>query len=369
MTASSYSSEQIFQNAREHLVLRASEALKPLVEFMELHERNDEEILEAIFEAIAYEKDAEAELGVYAYDQQQDLSLFGGNFVADKFSEMLYKFGVDLFNEIKSHGLYMRGFLPYQYLKHHGLDLVVSRLDIPTIQHRDEVANPVKKWPAWKPEIIVVRPTMLRNPSPPVILEQVYVPPQSAEPRHRSATPEETKELLEKLAVRDQAARIQDIIRRAKGVENDAVDEFEREMAKIFSNLYMKGDHTSPPGEQPDDSVSIKQPGRPHEELKGQDWSPAEHEDFQSIQDYYNRRPDMDQRSTMTRSELDDWLARMVKLKHRELAGGPAYQTGQRGIIDLVYRAQVLGFPEAIRELDEHIAKTVKVIEDDDPEA
>jgi len=347
------------------------------VEFMELHECNDEEILEAIFEAIAYEKDAEAELGVYAYDQQQDLSLFGGNFVADKFSEMLYKFGVDLFNEIKSHGLYMRGFLPYQYLKHHGLDLVVSRLDIPTIQHRDEVANPVKKWPVWKPEIIVVRPTMLRNPCPPVILEQVYVPPQSAEPRHRSATPEETKELMEKLAVRAQAARIQDIVRRAKGVENDAVAEFEREMADIFSQLKKDGDHTSPPGEQPDVSVSIKQPGRPHEQapldmnekFKGQDWSQAEHEDFRAIQEYYNRRPDMDERSIMTRSELDDWLARMVKLKHRELAGGPAYQTGQRGIIDLVYKAKVLGFPEAIQELDEHIAKTVKVIEDDDPEA
>ena len=334
MTASSYSSEQIFQNAREHLVLRASEALKPLVEFMELHECNDEEILEAVFEAIAYEKDAEAELGVYAYDQQQDLSLFGGNFVADKFSEMLYKFGVDLFREIQSHGLYMRGFLPYQYLKHHGLDLVVSRLDIPAIQHRDEVANPLKFGAqAWKPVIIpITSRTWPPKVSPIVIVPPSYAPPQSSEPR--------------------------------SGVRFDQVEAFEKEMARIFSNLYMKGDHTSPPGEQPD--ISIKQAGRPHEEYQAHDWSKEEQEDFRTIQEYYRSRPDMDERSIMTRSEVDEWIARMVKLKHRELAGLQTYQIGQRGVIDLVYNAKVLKDPQAILDLEAHLVKSIKIVEDDD---
>jgi hypothetical protein len=364
MTVSSSSSEQIFQTAREHLVLRASEALKPLVEFMELHECNDEEILEALFEAIAYEKDAEAELGVYAYDQQQDLSLFGGNFVADNFAELLYKFGVELFREIQSHHLYMRGFLPYQYMKRHGRDLVVSRLDIPSIQHRDETANPTVFNPVfgqmlWKPELRVVNSRTAGAPQPStiIILPPSYVPPQSCESRHRSATPEETQAVLKQMAEHRRAR---------EEAQRDTVEAFEAEVAKIFAGMNQRGDHTSPPGEGVHDDG---QPMDLHEKLAKRDWSPVEHEDFRAIQDYYNRRPDMDQRSIVTQSELKDWLERMVKLKHRELAGGPAYQVGQRGIIDLVYKAQVLGFPEAIQELDEHIAKTVKVVPDDDAEA
>jgi hypothetical protein len=74
----------------------------------------------------------------------------------------------------------------------------------------------------------------------------------------------------------------------------------------------------------------------------------------------------MDERSIMTRSEVDEWIARMVKLKHRELAGLQTYQIGQRGVIDLVYNAKVLKDPQAILDLEAHLVKSIKIVEDDD---
>jgi hypothetical protein len=197
-------SEALFKNLRANLVLQLSEALKPLIAFLEQHDGDEEDILQAIFEAIAYEKDAEAELGVFAYDSHQDLD------AADRFAGMLYKFGLELFKEFQTHQLYRHGFLPYQYTRRHGRDLIVSRLSVPEIMHRDQELRDVSF-------------------NPPVFGDLSYKPMATLAVRRASQPP---CEFLN---------------------EADAIKKFEQEMEAMFKGLKQNDAHAATP---PRDSTS-----------------------------------------------------------------------------------------------------------------
>jgi hypothetical protein len=154
-------SQQVFDNLREQLILQASEALKPLVAFLELHECDDDDILEAIFEAIAYDKNAELELGVLAFDKRRDWMGTASDGEVDQAAELMYRLGLDLHSQFKRHRLYYHGFLPYQFIKRHGRDLVVNRLGIPEIMNREQremvgedlVARATSNPMVWKPKL------------------------------------------------------------------------------------------------------------------------------------------------------------------------------------------------------------------------
>jgi hypothetical protein len=204
---------------------------------MELHECDDEEILEAIFEAIAYEKDAEAELGVYAYDQRRDMNMFKENFLADRFAEMIYKFGCDLYRELKMHRLYMNGFLPYQYMKRHGDDLVVHRLDVPSIQHRDNVLHGDRSGfqyglgvPAFAATLLgaLKKPTPEEDKRLDALIRKFGEVPQSG-------TPEEVLGPMAQ-AFKDFHTATDPVVA-APLTEPDAVEKFRQEMEAIFGQL------------------------------------------------------------------------------------------------------------------------------------
>jgi hypothetical protein len=141
-------SQELFESLREQMILQVSKAIQPLVTFLKHHDCDEDEILAAIFEAIAYEKNAELELGVLAFDKQREWSEQTDQAVATRFSELLNRIGLEMFHDFQNHRLYQHGFLPYQYRRMHGQDVLVDRLGVPEILHREQ-----KNWEdglVWK---------------------------------------------------------------------------------------------------------------------------------------------------------------------------------------------------------------------------
>lgn len=173
-------SRELFESLREQMILQVSSAIKPLVVFLRHHECDEDEILAAIFEAIAYEKDAEPELGMLAVDKFQDWSQQTDEAVASRFSQAMYRIGMELFRDFQNHRLYQHGFLPYQYRKMHGQDVLVERLGVPEILHREFKDSDNNPWNplvfgnmAWKPELIVV-PSRMPVPQSELMVAQLY---------------------------------------------------------------------------------------------------------------------------------------------------------------------------------------------------
>lgn len=284
------SSQQMFDSLREHLILQVSDAIKPLVKFLEAHECDEDEVMAAIFEAIAYEKDAELELGTFAFDQRNEWSNHCDDKDADEQSQALYRLGIELLRQMQLHRLYRHGFLPYQFTKRHGLDLVATRLGIPEIMHRDREHQDLEfRKQVWMPmpesELIDYYTELLSQ----------------KQPQHPRTQPAELH------------------------VPASVMAKFEEEMRKIFSTL-QRGDETSPAAATPPD-----------------------------------------ERSVMTQDELNVYYTELLAQKQREFrTGGSWMQPEKRRLMDLVHRAKVLGDVNAAHELEEHIAKTIRVVEERD---
>ncbi len=289
-------SETLFKNLREQLILQVSEALKPLVAFLEQQECDEDEILQAIFEAIAYEKDAELELGTFAFDQRSEWVDQCDDGVADTQSQALYQLGLELLRQFQTHRLYRHGFLPYQYTKRHGRDLIVTRLGVPEIMHRDRELNDnhfnAREFanPKWRPERTVILPLVRR---------------------HSTHTP---------------AAQPQQVETHQSIPGRRVVEAFEDEMRKIFSAMQKDADQTSPAAATPPD-----------------------------------------ERSVMTQDELNEWFAKLLWAKQFELKQQTSSMAPEkRRLMELVYRAKVLGDAAAAQELEEHISKRIRIVDDND---
>lgn len=320
-------SQELFESLREQMILQVSNAIKPLVTFLHNHDCDEDEILAALFEAIAYETNAELELGVLAFDKQRDWAEQTDTAVADRFSQLLYRIGLEMFRDFQNHRLYQHGFLPYQYRRMHGQDVLVDRLGVPEILHREQ-----KSWDAdrvWKPRgqllNMDVYQLLYSNPLPerPVFQEHQPIihrtagiyeinkqPSQNVNlgiPAHdylcgfatafknlygRQADADAKKPTGStsdsEVNIRHRDGRVE------RNVDESASAAWEKEIKAMFSGMFKRGEISPKQPEEPkppaEEKKEEQEPVRVYQSQPNGDWTMEERKDFQAIQDYYNLR-------------------------------------------------------------------------------
>lgn len=127
----------------DNLVVSTREVIKPLLDIFRKYDMDEDVLLQAILEAIAKERDAKNELallcatpvGQWLHDP--DGYLLGETQLytneAARLANALYKVGEHLIRQCQRHRLYNRGFLPYQYHRRWGGDLLLTKLMLPEL--------------------------------------------------------------------------------------------------------------------------------------------------------------------------------------------------------------------------------------------
>lgn len=127
----------------DNLVISTREVIKPLLDVFQKYDMNEDILLGAVLHALEHEHSARDELSFlcvtpveqwlhdhdgYTYSEQIRYCT-----EATRLANALNKLGEHLIHQFKRYRMYTRGYLPYEYLRRMGSDLIVTRLQIPEL--------------------------------------------------------------------------------------------------------------------------------------------------------------------------------------------------------------------------------------------
>lgn len=127
----------------DNIVVSTREVIKPLLDVFQKYDMNEDSLFQAILEAIVKEHDAKNELallcatpvGHWLHDPDGYLlgetTLYANEAV--RLANALHKLGDHLIRQLQRHQLYNRGYLPYQYQRRFGNDIVLTKLMLPEL--------------------------------------------------------------------------------------------------------------------------------------------------------------------------------------------------------------------------------------------
>lgn len=127
----------------DNLVISTREVIKPLLDVFQKYDMDEDILLGAVLHALEYERSAKDELSFlcmtpveqwlhthdgYTYSEQVRYCS-----EAAKLANAMHKLGEHLIRQLQHYRVYTRGYLPYEYTRRWGHDLVLSKLMIPEI--------------------------------------------------------------------------------------------------------------------------------------------------------------------------------------------------------------------------------------------
>lgn len=127
----------------DNLVISTREVIKPLLDVFQKYDMDEDVLLGAVMHALEYERTARDELSFLCVTPVEQWLHEHNEFTygeqvrycteAARLANALNKLGEHLIQQFKRYRLYTKGYLPYEYLRRMGNDLIVTRLMIPEI--------------------------------------------------------------------------------------------------------------------------------------------------------------------------------------------------------------------------------------------
>jgi hypothetical protein len=128
---------------QDSLVISTRDVIKPLLDIFRKYDMDEDVLLHAVIHAVVNEYQAKDELAflcatpVEQWLHHPDGYLFGEvQHYADeavRLGNALHRLGEHLIERSRTYRLYQRGFMPYEYQKRFGSDLVLTRLMVPQL--------------------------------------------------------------------------------------------------------------------------------------------------------------------------------------------------------------------------------------------
>lgn len=94
----------------------------------------EDALIRYVFESIAYENNAELELGYNALEIAHDAVGYSWADDVDVVVSAMVEYGTALYKQLREYRLYRQGYLFYQFNRWLGTDLVLARIDPPELQ-------------------------------------------------------------------------------------------------------------------------------------------------------------------------------------------------------------------------------------------